>query len=167
MPLLPIACQCATFWYAGTDVPHRDTRQAAVPAGVVASGQRLAPPAKRVPQQPAAVVPLTQPEATHKRRAGQHRGGMANKAHHSDPQYRRRAALIRAAAYRDPTTICWRCGLTLDEARRKRPRETWDAGHKRDGDLSAGLAAEHAYCNRAAGAAAGNAKREPRSRSWD
>jgi hypothetical protein len=84
---------------------------------------------------------------------------MANAAHHRDPLYRRMAAAVRAAAYANPSTTCWRCGLTLDEIRRTQPRATWDAGHIIDGDLSAGLRAECRRCNRSAGAAMGNSKR--------
>ena len=91
---------------------------------------------------------------------------MANKAHHNNPAYRRAAAAVRAHAYADAATRCWRCGLTLAEIRLDKPRETWQAGHLQDGDLSQGLAAEHASCNASAGAAAGNAAREPRSRRW-
>lgn len=92
--------------------------------------------------------------------------GMANKPWHNNPAYRRAAAAIRAQAYGNPSTTCWRCGLTLDEVRRTKPRTTWDAGHIVDGDLSAGLRPEHSSCNRSAGASAGNATREPRSRRW-
>ena len=84
---------------------------------------------------------------------------MAGKAHHADPTYRSAAAHVRAQAYANPSTTCWRCGLTLDEARRIRPNETWQAGHLVDGDLSAGLMPEHARCNASAGAKALNAKR--------
>jgi hypothetical protein len=77
---------------------------------------------------------------------------MAGKAHHADPAYRRLAAQVRAQAYANPDTRCARCGLTLGT-------DTWDAGHVVDGDLSAGLVAEHARCNRSAGAIAGNARR--------
>ena len=84
---------------------------------------------------------------------------MANAPHHSDARYRRLAAAVRSAAYSDGSTRCARCGKTLDEGRLSHPRATWDAGHVIDGDLSAGLVAEHSSCNRSAGARAGNAKR--------
>ena len=35
-----------------------------------------------------------------------------------------------------------------------------------DGDMAGGLRPEHSHCNRSAGASAGNAAREPRSRRW-
>ena len=91
---------------------------------------------------------------------------MAGKAHHSDPVYKRQAAHVRAVAYGDPTTRCWRCGMTLEQVKRTKPHATWDAGHLVDGDLLAGLRAECSPCNRSAGARAGNAAREPRSRRW-
>jgi len=91
---------------------------------------------------------------------------VAGKAHHSDPVYKRQAAHVRAVAYGDPTTRCWRCGMTLEQVKRTKPHATWDAGHLVDGDLLAGLAPEHSTCNRSAGARAGNAAREPRSRRW-
>jgi 5-methylcytosine-specific restriction endonuclease McrA len=84
---------------------------------------------------------------------------VANKPHHRDPRYVRLAALVRAQAYADPTTRCWRCGLTLDEVRRTNPRARWDAGHLVDGSILDGLRAECSPCNRAAGARMVNARR--------
>jgi hypothetical protein len=72
--------------------------------------------------------------------------------HHRDPDYRRRAAAIRAAANANPTTRCWRCGQTQAEHQR-----SWTAGHLVDGDNTAPLAAECAHCNYSAGATHGNA----------
>ena len=81
--------------------------------------------------------------------------------------YQREAAAVRAAAYGDPATRCWRCGLTLDEARQLHgKRITWDAGHLRAGEVGGPLAAECSRCNRSAGAREGNAARMPRSRVW-
>jgi hypothetical protein len=51
---------------------------------------------------------------------------------------------------------CWRCGGIIGAS------EGWDLGH-RDGMPSH---PEHTGCNRAAGATAGNMKREPRSEAW-
>jgi hypothetical protein len=87
------------------------------------------------------------------------------RAHYSG-DYKRRAAAVRAAAYRDATTRCWRCGLTLEQIRAERTTATWDAGHINDGVIGGALAPECSPCNRSAGAAYGNAKREPRSRRW-
>ena len=85
---------------------------------------------------------------------------------HYRGDYAKRAARVRAAAYADPTTTCWRCGLTLDEARAAHPHTKWDAGHLEDGAVGGALRPEHSHCNRSAGAALGNARREPRSRRW-
>ena len=77
--------------------------------------------------------------------------------------YRRRAQAVREAAYADPETRCWRCGLTLfDHGFAAR----WDAGHLRDGDPTSPLAPEASSCNRSAGAALRNGQRERKSRSW-
>lgn len=85
---------------------------------------------------------------------------MANKPWHRDRRFVRQGQLIREAAYRDPTTMCWRCGLTLTEARTQRGDHIrWDCGHVIDGDPNSELRAEHSDCNRSAGARRGNAKR--------
>ncbi len=76
------------------------------------------------------------------------------KAHRSG-SYQRRARQVRQRANADPTTTCWRCGLTLDA----KPGDTWDAGHLRDGDPTSPLLPEHSSCNRSAGATAGNRRR--------
>lgn len=89
-----------------------------------------------------------------------------HRAHYTG-DYATRAARIRGRAYADPTTRCWRCGLTLDEARQQRNRHIkWQAGHLHDGQVDGPLRAEHSDCNASAGASYGNAKREPRSRRW-
>jgi len=76
---------------------------------------------------------------------------------HRSGDYQRRAAAVRAAAYADPTTRCWRCGKTLDQ---HKPGTTWDAGHVIDGSPLSILAAEASSCNRSAGAAMGNRRRK-------
>jgi len=81
-----------------------------------------------------------------------------HRAHYAG-DYQRRAAAVRRHAYADPDTVCWRCGLPLGDG-------TWDAGHLIDGNSASPLAAEHSACNRSAGAAMGNRRREPRSRQW-
>ena len=90
-----------------------------------------------------------------------------NREHYTG-DYTRRAAAVRRAAYANPGTRCWRCGRTLDE---HKPGDRWDAGHVRDGDPTSPLAPEAASCNRAAGAAVGNARRAESkrlrtSRTW-
>jgi hypothetical protein len=86
-----------------------------------------------------------------------------------------RSARVRAAAYGDPATTCWRCGLTLDQKRITKPRDKWTAGHLIAGDPDSPLLPEHASCNYSHGAALGNRLRGryrpqpppfPRSRDW-
>jgi len=82
---------------------------------------------------------------------------------HRRGDYQRRAAAVRDAAYRDPHTRCWRCGLTLAEV----PGSTWDAGHLIDGRADSALAPEHSTCNRSAGATMGNRRRtQGTTREW-
>ena len=83
-----------------------------------------------------------------------------SKAHYRG-NYQLRARAIRIAARMVPT-MCARCGLliTADQA--------VDAGHVNDGQAGGPLAAEHASCNRAAGALLGNQRRQGlrTSRQW-
>ena len=85
--------------------------------------------------------------------------------HHRTPGYRRAAAAIRRAAYANPDTRCWRCGLTRAEHGRE-----WEAGHLVDGQVNGPLAAECARCNRSAGATLGGRMRVRRrlgvTRDW-
>ena len=76
-----------------------------------------------------------------------------NRSHYRG-DYARRAAAVRGRAYADPTTRCWRCGLTLAEHGRK-----WQAGHLNDGQIGGPLAAECEGCNTSAGARLLNARR--------
>ncbi len=86
------------------------------------------------------------------------------RAHYSG-DYWKRSAVVRHQAQADPTTRCWRCGLTLDEVRRTvNPTATWDAGHLRDGDPHSPLRPECSPCNRSNGARVGNARRSPPTR---
>lgn len=93
--------------------------------------------------------------------------GRPGRAHHQG-SYHRRAAVVRARAYADPTTRCWRCGLTLAEHPRHKAGTParWTAGHVIDGQVDGPLAPEASTCNASAGATYGNAKREPRSEDW-
>lgn len=79
-----------------------------------------------------------------------HRGGFVG-----------RARRVREAAYADPGTRCWRCGLTLAEIRGLHPgrRVVWHAGHTVDGSNAAPLMPEHSYCNVVAGNLARRADR--------
>jgi hypothetical protein len=86
------------------------------------------------------------------------RGGRwVTKAHYKG-RYATKARGVRRRAYLDATTTCRRCGLTLEARRVTHPAETWDAGHVVDGEAGGALVAEHASCNRAAGARAARAK---------
>ncbi len=80
-------------------------------------------------------------------------------AHHRGPAYTQTAARVRAQAYADPTTRCWRCDRTLAEVRTVKPRATWDAGHVNDGQIGGPLKAECSPCNRGHGAILGNTRR--------
>lgn len=87
-----------------------------------------------------------------KRQAPHHRGG-----------YLLQARAVRAAAYADEATQCWRCGLRLSQhAPHKNGKPArWTAGHLRDGEVGGPLLPEASTCNYSAGASAGNAKRKP------
>lgn len=80
-----------------------------------------------------------------------------NRAHYRG-SYARQAKAVRDAANADPSTRCWRCGLTLREhAPHKNGKPpTWDAGHVNDGQAGGVLAAEASTCNRQAGATEGH-----------
>lgn len=80
----------------------------------------------------------------------------AKNRQHYTGSYAARAKAVRAAAYADPNTQCWRCGRTL---KAHGPTVKWDAGHIRDGDPTSPLAPEASSCNRSAGATAGNLRR--------
>lgn len=93
---------------------------------------------------------------------------------HYRGDYARRAAAVRAAAYADPGTRCWRCGLTLAEAQeRARPGKVvrWHAGHTVDGSTMHALAPEHSTCNMSAGGRLGRSMQLSRhglrtTRNW-
>ena len=85
---------------------------------------------------------------------------------HYQGDYARRARAIRAYAYLNPETTCWRCGLTLQQRQTTNPGATWDAGHLTDGAINGQLKPECSTCNRSNGATQGNQRREPRSRRW-
>ena len=81
--------------------------------------------------------------------------------------YAARAKRVRAAAYADPLTRCWRCGKTLAEVQAVEPKVVWHAGHTVDGNSSHPLAPEHSTCNLSAGGKAGVKKRDLNpSRRW-
>jgi hypothetical protein len=85
--------------------------------------------------------------------------GRPNRPHHQG-DYARRASLVRANAYANPATRCWRCnGLAKYD-------DPWQAGHVVDGEPGGELRPEHRSCNASAGATHGNQQREPRSEHW-
>lgn len=78
------------------------------------------------------------------------------KGPHHKGTFHQESARIRAAAYADPTTRCWRCGRTLEQVRKVKPHAKWTAGHLIDSTPGAPLAAECSPCNYSHGAALGN-----------
>ena len=83
-----------------------------------------------------------------------------NKDHYKGT-YRARSQAVRLQARLTPT-LCARCGQLIE------PHQAVDAGHIQDGQIDGPLQAEHATCNRSAGATAGNKKRQGlrNSRQW-
>jgi hypothetical protein len=84
---------------------------------------------------------------------------------HYRGDYARRAARVRANAYLNSNTKCWRCGMTLEQVQRIKPHAKWDAGHVRDGEVGGSLMAECSPCNRSAGAALRNTHTDPHT-TW-
>ncbi len=76
-----------------------------------------------------------------------------------DAAHDRRSRVLRARAYADPATRCWRCGRTLAEVKAAEPtrKVVWHAGHT-GGPLEPVLA-ECSLCNWRASAAKTNAGR--------
>jgi hypothetical protein len=89
---------------------------------------------------------------------------------HVNYGYQVRSRQLRQRANADSSTRCWRCGLTLLEAREREPQRqiVWHAGHVIDGDNNGPLLPEHSHCNTSAGATAGNLARpqQKASRWW-
>lgn len=90
--------------------------------------------------------------------------GKRGKPWHSGT-YGRTAARIRANAYANPATRCWRCHRTLAEIP---PHHTgqparWTAGHIVDAQVNGPLAPECSPCATRTGAQRGNQLREPHS----
>ena len=82
---------------------------------------------------------------------------------HYAGDYEVRAARCRAAANADPNTVCWRCGLFLDQhaPHSNGKPATWQAGHVRDGDPTSPLLPEASTCNVRAGRALQGAAAPP------
>ena len=82
------------------------------------------------------------------------------KAAHHRGTFQRAGDKVKARAYADATTVCPRCGLTLDQARQRWGRYIkWEAGHVNAGERDGELRAEHNRCNRSHGATLGNRQR--------
>lgn len=98
------------------------------------------------------------------------------KAAHHRGTHQARARKIVDQANANPDARCWRCGRTLAEIRRRRPRARWTAGHVVAGQVDGELRAECSPCNYGHGATLGNRRRgrrvglapDPlnRSRTW-
>lgn len=74
-------------------------------------------------------------------------GGRINGPHHRGT-FPKASAWIRAQAYANPNTRCWRCFLTLPEAKAKWGQQVkWTAGHLIAGQVDGELAAECSHCN--------------------
>lgn len=69
---------------------------------------------------------------------------------------------VRDRANADPTTRCRRCGLTLAEIRKVKPRAKWTAGHVVDGQPGGVLRPECSPCNYRAGQALAMARKRHR-----
>lgn len=72
---------------------------------------------------------------------------------------------VRDAAYADPSTRCWRCGLRLHECKPHRNGKParWTAGHLIDSDPTSPLLPECSPCNKSAGAKLGNQRMRARA----
>lgn len=92
--------------------------------------------------------------------------GKRGKAHHAGT-YATDARLVRAQAWADPATRCWRCHLTHAEyATLHGDRAArWTAGHVVDGQVGGELKPEHARCNYSAGTRLLNAIQRGRPRT--
>lgn len=88
---------------------------------------------------------------------------------HRRGSYQRQARTVRARAYANPDTRCWRCGKTLAEhPRHKTGRApTWQAGHVNDGQIGGPLEPEASTCNVTAGARLGRSRQLGNRRTTD
>lgn len=88
------------------------------------------------------------------------------KGPHHRGSHQVRAKAITDAAKANPATRCWRCGRTMTEIRKTKPRAIWHAGHLKDGQIGGPYRAECSPCNTSAGARKGNALRGARRRRF-
>lgn len=81
-----------------------------------------------------------------------------SKPPHRQGNYHTESRRIRRAAEADPSTQCWRCGLTLQEhaphANGKPPQ--WQAGHLVDGQAGGPMLPEASTCNSSDGGKRGS-----------
>jgi len=77
---------------------------------------------------------------------------------HHKGRFRIESARVRAAAYANPDTRCWRCNNRLEDCRPHRNGKPahWTAGHLIDGDINSPLLPECSSCNATAGAQLAN-----------
>lgn len=94
---------------------------------------------------------------------------MAGKPYHGT-NHRALGTPAILAAYNNPNYQCPRCGLTLEQGQQLWGKNAaWERGHIHDSTTAHSpleYRAEHAHCNRSAGATLGNTRRTPRSRRW-
>ena len=90
---------------------------------------------------------------------------MTKAAHHRG-DYHRRSLALKAQAYANPDTRCWRCGRTMQQVRQTKPRAKWTAGHLVDGQINGALLPECSPCNYGAGARLTNSRRGKTDLSW-
>jgi hypothetical protein len=75
-------------------------------------------------------------------------------AQHHRGDFHVRSRKVRDQANANPDTVCWRCGLRLDQhpAHKSGKPARWTAGHLKDGDSTSPLLPEASTCNFQAGA---------------
>lgn len=92
----------------------------------------------------------------------------AKNQRHYEGDYKVRARALRNAAYADPSTRCFRCGLTLAEYKAQHPRRKadWHADHVVPGSRLSALVPSHASCNTQEGARNSHGAGLNPSRRW-
>lgn len=85
---------------------------------------------------------------------------------HYRGSYHTQSARIRARAYANPATTCWRCGLTLAQVRQHHPHAKWTAGHIIDGQPGGPMAPEDSWCNYSQGAKLRHARAKRTALTW-
>lgn len=87
---------------------------------------------------------------------------------HYEGDYQARRDVLVKAAYADPTTTCWRCGLTFAEFAAQFPRKhaKWHADHVVPGSRLSPLRPAHASCNTEDGARNSHGTGLNSSRRW-